>query len=269
MPSRPAPHQKPKGSRAGRGRRTRHRLLYADRHYSEVRRLGDSSSTRRKQSELIQDVAEHAIVRLGGKGFASWPLMIAYGNEMTRAFRRRSTPRRGVDRKRDLQRQRQRFRPAIKRIKAADLMKYGKLETIAKKGKSAKTTSPGFDAIFVPDDVDKVASPCGPVAFLRTLGPDPWNKCPQFSGVASDRRTISRRRAVCRQLFRGQPESSRAKLVDRYRARFHEAPTAFAAQAYEATPDSFLSAKTQGRDNRQSHTRKFKKSKTLQGSRGI
>ncbi len=205
--------------------------------YSEVQRLGRSLfNAGVNHRELVQDVAEQAIVRSGWKRLCILAPQDAYGNEMLRVFVDEITRLGGELIASDTYNAKDNdFGPAIKRLKAADLNKYGKLTTSAKKGKSAKNYTPGFDAIFVPGDVEKVALLAGQLHFhgmaVPILGTNALNS-PELLRIGG--RSVEGA-LFADSFFVDSPNPVVRNFVDRYRARFHEAPTAFAAQAYEAT----------------------------------
>jgi branched-chain amino acid transport system substrate-binding protein len=205
--------------------------------YSEVQRLGRSLfNAGVNHRELVQDVAEQAIARSGWKRLCILAPEDAYGNEMMRVFIDEITRLGGELIASDTYNAKDNdFGPAIKRLKAADLNKYGKLTTSMKKGKSAKSYTPGFDAIFVPGDVEKVALLAGQLHFhgiaVPILGTNALNS-PELLRIGG--RSVEGA-LFADSFFVDSPNPVVRNFVDRYRARFHEAPTAFAAQAYEAT----------------------------------
>ena len=225
--------------------------------YPEVQRLGRSLfSAAVNHRDLVRDVAEKAVVTLGWKRLCILAPLDTYGSEMTQVFteevRRLGAELIATDTydAKDTD-----FGPSIKRIKAADLKQYGKLEPIMKKGKPVKDYIPGFDAIFIPGDVDKVALLAGQLHFygmpVPILGTNALDS-PELIRIGG--------RAVEGALFADSffvdsQNPVMRNFVDRYRARFHEAPTAFAAQAYEATQlilDAILKGATTGKAIRES-----------------
>ena len=225
--------------------------------YPEVQRLGRSLfSAAVNHRDLVRDVAEKAVVTLGWKRLCILAPLDTYGSEMTQVFteevRRLGAELIATDTydAKDTD-----FGPSIKRIKAADLKHYGKLEPIMKKGKPVKDYIPGFDAIFIPGDVDRVALLAGQLHFygmpVPILGTNALDS-PELIRIGG--------RAVEGALFADSffvdsQNPVMRNFVDRYRARFHEAPTAFAAQAYEATQlilDAILKGATTGKAIRES-----------------
>ena len=237
--------------------------------FSEVQRLAQSLfNASVNHRELLRNVAEYAIVRLGWKRVCILAPLDLYGNEMTQAFAE-EIHRLGAEliASETYDAKDTDFGPAIKRIKAADLKKYGKLETIKKKGKPAKNYIPGFDAIFLPDNVEKVALLAGQLHFYGMA-------VPILGTNALDSQELIRigGRSVEGALFADSffvdnPNPVVRNFVDRYRARFHEAPTAFAAHSYEATQlilDAVLKGATTGKAIRDS-LRKVKDAPGLSG----
>jgi branched-chain amino acid transport system substrate-binding protein len=225
--------------------------------YAEVQRLARSLfNAAINNRDLVRDVAEYAILRSGWKRICILAPLDSYGNEMTQAFaeeiRRLGAELIANDTydAKDTD-----FGPAIKRLKAADLKKYGKLEPIKKKGKRTKNYTPGFDAIFLPDDVEKVALLAGQLHFygmaVPILGTNALNS-PELVRIGG--RSVEGT-VFADSFFVDNPNPVVRDFVNRYRARFHEAPTAFAAQAYEATQlilNAVLNGATTGKAIRES-----------------
>ena len=225
--------------------------------FSEVQRLAESLfNAAVNHRELVREVAEHAVVRLGWKRVCILAPLDPYGNEMSQAFAEEIhglgaelIANETYDAKDND------FGPAIKRIKAADLKKYGKLESIKKKGKPAKKYIPGFDAIFLPDNVEKVALLAGQLHFhgmaVPILGTNALDS-PELIRIGG--RSVEGA-IFADSFFVDNPNPVVRNFVDRYRARFHEAPTAFAAHAYEATQlilNAVLKGATTGKAIRES-----------------
>jgi len=225
--------------------------------YLEVQRLGRSLfSAAVNHRDLVRDVAEQAIVTLGWKRLCILAPLDSYGSEMAQVFteevRRLGAELIATD---TYDAKDSDFGPSIKRIMAADLKKYGKLQPIMKKGKPVKDYLPGFDAIFIPGDVDKVALLAGQLHFYGMPAPILGTNAldsPELIRIGG--------RAVEGTLFADSffvdsQNPVMRNFVDRYRARFHETPTAFAAQAYEATRlilDAILKGATTGKTIRES-----------------
>jgi branched-chain amino acid transport system substrate-binding protein len=220
--------------------------------YPDVQLLGKSLfSAAVNNKQLVRDMAEYVIVTLGWKRLSVLASQDSYGMEMAQFFAE-EVQRLGAEliaadtyEVKDSD-----FGPSIKRIKAVDLKKYGKLEPTQKKGKQTNQYTPGFDAIFVPGDADKVALIAGQLQFHGIITPILGTNAldsPEFLRIGG--------RAVEGVLFADSffvdsPNPAVRNFVGRYRAQFNEAPTAFAAQAYEATQlvlDAILKGATTGR----------------------
>ena len=225
--------------------------------YPDVQRLGRSLfSAAINNRELVRDLAEHAIVGLGWKRLCILAPQDTYGTEMTQFFQE-EIQRLGAELiatdiydVKDTD-----FGPAIKRIKATDLKKYGKLEPMMKKGKQTKNYTPGFDAIFLPGDAEKVGLIAGQLHFhgmsMPILGTNASNS-PELIRIGG--RAVEG--AVLADSFFADSQNPLVRnFVARYRVKFNETPTAFAAQAYEATQlvlDAILKGALTGRALRES-----------------
>lgn len=183
-------------------------------------------------------MAEYAITKLGLKRFAIIHPDDSYGRELMKAFYEtiirldgeiidvESYPPDAND-----------FGPQIKRLKDADLKKYGRLVKPAGptiKGKQEMEYFPGLDAIFLPGDYDKVGLLAPQLAFydiqgLVLLGTNGWNSEELIriggrfveGGVFIDG------------FFMDSPDPVVRGFTDRYRTRFNEGPDIFSAQAYD------------------------------------
>ncbi|TLY26574.1 MAG: tetratricopeptide repeat protein [Nitrospirae bacterium] len=120
---------------------------------------------------LVRDIAAYATGPLGWKRFCILAPRDQYGAEMTQAFAEEIHRLGGeiiaVDTYRPDDND---FGPPIKRIKEADLKRYGKMESPPtppqKKGiKETKIYIPGFDAIFLPGEAQKVSLIAGQIRF--------------------------------------------------------------------------------------------------------
>jgi branched-chain amino acid transport system substrate-binding protein len=204
--------------------------------------------------QLVRDLAEYTIMSLGWKRLCVLASKDSYGMEMAQFFaeevQRLGAELIAIDTYdvKDTD-----FGPSIKRLKTADLKKYGKLEPLQplqKKGKQTNQYTPGFDAVFVPGDADKVALIAGQLQFHGIITPVLGTNAldsPEFLRIGG--------RAVEGVLFADSffvdsTNPAVRSFADRYRTQFNEAPTAFAAQAYEATQlvlDAILKGATTGR----------------------
>ncbi len=128
------------------------------------------------------------------------------------------------------------FGPSIKRIKEADLKREGKLEPGPKKaGKDTKVYTPGFDAVFLPGEAEQVGLIAGQLAFYAAkvpiLGTNGMNS-PDLIRIGD--------RAVegaifADSFFVDSPDLAVRNFAEGYMKRYQTPPSAFAAQAYEAT----------------------------------
>ncbi|MBI3809832.1 MAG: penicillin-binding protein activator [Nitrospirae bacterium] len=207
---------------------------------------------------LVRELAAYATGPLGWKRFCILAAKDAYGTEMAQTFAEEirrlggeliASETYGPD-DTDLG-------PPIKRLKDADLRKHGKLEKIEnpKKGKSDKIYHPGFDAIFLPGDAEKVGLIAGQFRFYAAsvgmLGTNGMNS-PEL--VRLDPRGVEG--AVFADSFSmDSPDPAVRNFVERYVKRFQQPPSGFAAQAFEATKlvlDAILKGATTGRALRES-----------------
>jgi len=210
---------------------------------------------------LVRDIAAYATGPLGWKRFCILAPRDQYGAEMTQAFAEEIHRLGGeiiaVDTYRPDDND---FGPPIKRIKEADLKRYGKMESPPtppqKKGiKETKIYIPGFDAIFLPGEAQKVSLIAGQIRFyaakvglLGTNGMD----TPEL--LHFDARAVEEA-IFADSFFVDSPDPAVRNFVEQYRKRFQQPPTAFAAQAYEATKlvlDGILKGATTGRALRES-----------------
>jgi ABC-type branched-subunit amino acid transport system substrate-binding protein len=210
---------------------------------------------------LVRDLATYATGPLGWKRFCILAPRDQYGAEMTQAFAEEIHRLGGeiiaVDTYRPDDND---FGPPLKRIKEADLKRYGKMESPPtppqKKGaKETKIYIPGFDAIFLPGEAQKVSLIAGQIRFyaakvglLGTNGMD-TPELLQFDARAVEGAIFADSFLV------DSPDPAVRNFADQYRKRFQQPPTAFAAQAYEATKlvlDGILKGATTGRALRES-----------------
>lgn len=222
-------------------------------------------STAVNNRALVRDLAAYATGPLGWKRFCILASRDAYGAEMAQAFTEEiqrlggeiiAAETYGPD---DTD-----FGLPLRRIKDADLKRYGTMEKIEtpkvetpKKGKESKTSiyHPGFDAIFLPGDAEKTALVAGQVGFyagkVGILGTNGMNS-PDL--LRLDARGVEG--AVFADSFSvDSPDPAVRNFVARYQKRFQTPPTAFAAQAYEAVQlvlDGILKGATTGRALRES-----------------
>ena len=131
------------------------------------------------------------------------------------------------------------FSQPIRRIKDADLKKYGKSETVkaVKNGRHIVRIlyTPGFDAVFLPGSFNQVAQIAPQLAFydvrVPLLGTNTWNS-PNLTTLAG--RSLDGSTFVDG-FFLDSPDQNVREFVDRYRRKYQTDPSPFAAQSYDAT----------------------------------
>ena len=138
------------------------------------------------------------------------------------------------------------FGAQIKHLKAEDLARYGtiteekeldkrKKKEIGKEGEPRPIYTPGFDAIFIPGRAREVALITAQLVFfdikVPLLGTNGWN-APSLLRLAD--RSIDGSVFV-EGFFLGSTNPETQDFITRYKKRYHHDPSAFAAQAYEAT----------------------------------
>src|SRR2546426_886898 len=205
---------------------------------------------------LVRDLAVYATGPLGWKRFCILAPRDQYGAEMTQAFAEEIRRLGGEIIAADTYGPDDNdFGLPIKRIKEADLKRYGKIESapaqVQKKGaKETKIYVPGFDAIFLPGEAQKVDLIAGQIRFYAAkvglLGTNGMNT-PDLLHV--DARAVEEA-IFADSFFMDSPDPGVRNFVEQYRKRFQQQPTAFAAQAYEATRlvlDGILKGATTGR----------------------
>ena len=224
---------------------------------ADVQRLGQYLfNTAVNSRALVRDLAAYATGPLGWRRFCILAPRDQYGAEMTQAFadeiRRLGGEIIAVDTYGPDDND---FGLPIKRIKEADLKRYGKMEfppiPPQKKGaKESKIYIPGFDAIFLPGEAQKVDLIAGQIRFYAAkvglLGTNGMNT-PDLLQV--DARAVEEA-IFADSFFMDSPDPGVRNFVEQYRKRFQQPPTAFAAQAYEATRlvlDGILKGATTGR----------------------
>ena len=237
---------------------------------ADVQRIGQYLfNTAVNSRALVRDLAAYVTGPLGWKRFCILAPRDQYGAEMTQAFgeeiRRLGGEVIAVDTYGPDDND---FGPPLKRIKEADLKRYGKMESPPtppqkspptppqKKGpKETKIYVPGFDAIFLPGEAQKVSLIAGQIRFYAAkvglLGTNGMNT-PDL--LRFDARAVEEA-IFADSFFVDSPDPTVRNFVEQYQKRFQQAPTAFAAQAYEATMlvlDGILKGATTGRALRES-----------------
>ena len=206
---------------------------------------------------LVRALAAYATGPLGWTRFCILAPRDAYGAEMTHIFTEEVHLLGGeIIAAETYGPQDTDFGPPIKRLKAADLKRGGQLKPAGKKGsKTIKTYRPGFDAIFLPGEAEKVGLIAGQLPFyaaaIPILGTNSMNS-PELVLIGA--------RAVegaifADSFFVDSPDPAVRNFGEQYAARFQKPPSAFAAQAYEATSlilDAIRKGAMTGRDLRDS-----------------
>lgn len=218
---------------------------------------------------LLHELALYATGSRGWKRFCVLAPRDAYGSEMTQVFSEEirrlggeivATDTYGAD---DMD-----FGAPIKRIMAQDLKRNGKMEPATKKGKNIKVYVPGFDAIFLPGEAGRVGLIAGQVPFYAAkvglLGSNGMNseELIRIGGRAVEDAVFADSFSV------DSPDPAVRDFVERYTKQFQEPPTAFAAQAYEATRlvlDAIRRGATTGRALREN----VKSARNLPGLAGM
>lgn len=207
---------------------------------ADVRRIGAFLfSTAMTQPLQAQRLAEHAVVTLGYKRFCVLYPDTPHGHELAALFSAEVKKRGGeliaAETYKDTETD---FGQPIKRLKEADLKKYGQATTAKaiKNGKNVTRTiyTPGFDALFVPSDINQVPLVASQLAFydvrVPLLGTNTWN-VPALPKLAE--RYVEGSTFVDA-FFLDSPDQAVREFVDRYRRKYQADPSPFAAQAYDA-----------------------------------
>jgi branched-chain amino acid transport system substrate-binding protein len=207
---------------------------------SDLRRLGDYLfSTAPTQPLQAQRLAEHAVMQLGYRRICILYPDTPYGHEAATLFGAEVKKRGGEVIAAELYKETEAdFAQPIRRIKDADLKKYGEATTTkaTKNGKSVTRVqyTPGFDAIFLPADFNQVALIAPQLLFydvkVPLLGTNTWNS-PNLTKLAD--RSIDGSTFVDG-FFIDSPDQNVREFVDRYRRKYQSDPSPFAAQAYDA-----------------------------------
>lgn len=208
---------------------------------SDVRHLGSYLfSTAMTQPLQARRLADYAIGQAGHRRFCILYPDTPYGHELAALFDHEVKQRGGEliamesYKETDVD-----FSQPIRRLKEADLKKYGQTETVktTKNGKNIARIlyTPGFDAVFLPGDFHQVAMIAPQLAFydvkVPLLGTNTWNS-PILTKLAD--RSIDGSTFVDA-FFLDSPDQNVREFVDRYRRKYQTDPSPFAAQAYDAT----------------------------------
>jgi branched-chain amino acid transport system substrate-binding protein len=128
------------------------------------------------------------------------------------------------------------FGPQIKRLKTVDLSHYGVLEPVEDNELRSEEYIPGFDAIYLPGDYDRVGLLAAELAFydiknVVLLGSNGWH--------SEDLLRIGGRYVegglFVDGFFPGSHQPAVQEFVSAYRSRYGEEPTLLVAQAYDST----------------------------------
>lgn len=208
---------------------------------SDVRHLGAYLfSTAMTQPLQAQRLVDYAVGQAGYRRFCILYPDTAYGRELAALFGN-EVKRHGGElivmesyKEADTD-----FTQSIRRMKEADLKKYGKSETVksVKNGRPIVRIlyTPGFDAVFLPGNFDQVAQLAPQLAFydvrVPLLGTNTWNS-PNLTTLAG--RSLDGSTFVDG-FFLESPDQNVREFVDRYRKKYQADPSPFAAQSYDAT----------------------------------
>jgi branched-chain amino acid transport system substrate-binding protein len=208
---------------------------------SDVRHLGGYLfSTAMTQPLQARRLADYAIGQAGYRRFCILYPDTPYGHELAALFSNEVKQRGGeliaVESYKETDAD---FSQPIRRLKEADLKKYGQTETVktTKNGKNIVRIlyTPGFDAVFLPGDFNQVAMIAPQLTFydvkVPLLGTNTWN-APNLTKLAD--RSIDGGTFVDA-FFLDSPDQNIREFVDRYRRKYQTDPSPFAAQAYDAT----------------------------------
>ncbi len=198
---------------------------------------------------LVRDLATYATGPLGWKRFCILAPRDQYGGEMTQAFAEEINRLGGeiiaVDTYRPDDND---FGPPIKRIKEADLKRYGKLEVPPTPPHKMEAPPPPPQKKGAKETKIYVRFYAAKVGLLGTNGMD----TPELFSI--DARAVEEA-IFADSFFADSPDPAVRNFVEQYRKHFQQPPTAFAAQAYEATRlvlDGILKGATTGRALRES-----------------
>jgi ABC-type branched-subunit amino acid transport system substrate-binding protein len=208
---------------------------------SDVRHLGAYLfSTAMTQPLQARRLADYAIGQAGHRRFCILYPDTPYGHELAALFGNEVKQRGGeliaMESYKETDAD---FSQPIRRLKEADLKKYGQTETVktTKNGKNIVRIlyTPGFDAVFLPGDFHQIAMIAPQLAFydvkVPLLGTNTWNS-PNLTKLAD--RSIDGSTFVDA-FFLDSPDQNIREFVDRYRRKYQTDPSPFAAQAYDAT----------------------------------
>ncbi len=202
-----------------------------------VRRFGNyvfsTAVTYALQARRLADYA------LGRRGFYQFGILhpdTQYGRELSRLFSQEVRQRGGtVVAVESYPEGATDFGPQIRRMKAIDLQRDGIMtETTNEEGETREVYTPGFEAIFLPGTAEEVALIAPQLLFydirVPLMGSNGWNT-PELLSLA---RTSVEGGIFVDGLHLDSPDPDVVDFVSRFRRRYQQPPSLFAAQAYDA-----------------------------------
>jgi ABC-type branched-subunit amino acid transport system substrate-binding protein/predicted negative regulator of RcsB-dependent stress response len=205
---------------------------------SDVHRLGSYVfSTALTALPQARRLADYATKRAGYRRFCILHPETAYGQELARLFSQEVRQRGGeIIATESYKEDDTDFGVPIKRIKGADLKKYGKSMSVpTSKGSPRTIYTPGFDAIFLPGNAGQINLIAAQLVFydvkVAFLGSNAWNSPDllRLSGRSLEGSVFTDG------FFLDSPDSQVREFVDLYRRRYQSDPSIFSVQAYDAT----------------------------------
>ncbi|MBH0208360.1 MAG: ABC transporter substrate-binding protein [Nitrospira sp.] len=210
-----------------------------------VRRLGSYLfSTALTYGMQAERIATYAVKDQGYRRFGILYPDTVYGRELARLFAQEARRMDGeiiameAFKEGDTD-----FGPAIQRLKAEDLKKYGLAVPVEVTQPTAKPLSrnekrvlytPGFDAIFIPSRSKEIGLLAAQLAFhdikVPLLGTNGWNS--QDFARTADRAVDGA--TFVDGFFIDSPNSSVQEFVQRHQKRFESLPSLFTMQGYDA-----------------------------------
>jgi ABC-type branched-subunit amino acid transport system substrate-binding protein/outer membrane protein assembly factor BamD (BamD/ComL family) len=204
---------------------------------TDVHRLGPYVfSTALTPPIQVRRLVDYAIKHAQYRRFAVLHPENAYGQEFARLFSQEIRSQGGdiiaIDSFKDGETD---FGAPIKRLKNADLKKFGKSETVpTTKGGTRTIYTPGFDALFIPASATQVGLLAPQLIFydvkVPLLGMNAWNS-PDLLRIAARALEGS---VFTEGFFPAGVNGDGQEFVALYRQRYETDPTLFSAQAYDA-----------------------------------
>jgi branched-chain amino acid transport system substrate-binding protein len=205
---------------------------------TDVHRLGPYVfSTALTPPTQVRLLVDYAVKQAHYRRFAVLHPENTYGQEFARLFSQEVRSQGGdiiaVDSFKDGETD---FGTPIKRLKNADLKKFGKSETVpTTKGGTRTIYTPGFDALFIPASATQVGLLAPQLVFydvkVPLLGMNAWNS-PDLLRIAARALEGS---VFTDGFFPAGPNGEGREFVELYRQRYETEPSLFSAQAYDAT----------------------------------